>query len=104
MTPTTSDRDLFGLLLHSNTVGGGSGVTPGRRNGVGGVGMVKKRRKSGRKTHPDNAKAAVEKLCPGVVSSADIVAMAAVDASVAVGGPNWAVKLGRGIRPQQAKL
>ncbi|KAJ0430654.1 putative peroxidase [Helianthus annuus] len=43
----------------------------------------------------DAAKAAVESVCPGVVSCADILAVAARDASVAVNGPSWTVRLGR---------
>ncbi|WCJ33741.1 Peroxidase superfamily protein [Euphorbia peplus] len=42
-----------------------------------------------------SAKTAVEKICPGVVSCADILAVAAKDASAYVGGPSWTVKLGR---------
>ncbi|CAN6448532.1 unnamed protein product [Victoria cruziana] len=43
----------------------------------------------------DAIKAAVEAACPGVVSCADIVALAARDSVVELGGPTWDVKLGR---------
>ncbi|CAI9096928.1 OLC1v1033192C1 [Oldenlandia corymbosa var. corymbosa] len=43
----------------------------------------------------EDAKSAVEKICPGVVSCADILAIAARDSSAAVGGPSWDVQLGR---------
>ncbi|XP_077249904.1 peroxidase superfamily protein [Tasmannia lanceolata] len=43
----------------------------------------------------DEAKEAVERVCPEVVSCADIVIMAARDAVALSGGPSWEVKLGR---------
>ncbi|XP_042487354.1 peroxidase 17-like [Macadamia integrifolia] len=43
----------------------------------------------------DEAKEELEKLCPGVVSCADIIIMASRDAVVLSKGPNWEVKLGR---------
>ncbi|TQD86000.1 hypothetical protein C1H46_028435 [Malus baccata] len=43
----------------------------------------------------DNIKSAVENVCPGVVSCADILAIAARDSVVTLGGPSWNVKLGR---------
>ncbi|KAG8644840.1 peroxidase P7 isoform X1 [Manihot esculenta] len=43
----------------------------------------------------DHIKAKVEKACPGVVSCADIVALAARDSVVYFGGPSWKVRLGR---------
>ncbi|GJX24643.1 peroxidase 55 [Tanacetum coccineum] len=41
------------------------------------------------------AKQAVESFCPGVVSCADVLALAARDAVVAAGGPMFNVQLGR---------
>ncbi|RDY06339.1 Peroxidase 64 [Mucuna pruriens] len=43
----------------------------------------------------ENAKKAVEAVCPGVVSCADILALAARDAVTLSGGPTWDVPKGR---------
>ncbi|KAI4963523.1 hypothetical protein ZWY2020_011425 [Hordeum vulgare] len=43
----------------------------------------------------DDIKRNVEHVCPGVVSCADILALAAREGTVLLGGPSWAVPLGR---------
>ncbi|BBN05899.1 peroxidase [Marchantia polymorpha subsp. ruderalis] len=43
----------------------------------------------------DEIKAALEQQCPGMVSCADILALAARDATELTGGPTWPVPLGR---------
>ncbi|KAK9683633.1 hypothetical protein RND81_10G155000 [Saponaria officinalis] len=43
----------------------------------------------------DQIKSAVEQVCPGVVSCADILAIAARDSVNILSGPQWDVKLGR---------
>ncbi|KAL2537047.1 Peroxidase superfamily protein [Forsythia ovata] len=43
----------------------------------------------------DAAKTQLENACPGVVSCADILALAARDAVVLAGGPSWVVPTGR---------
>ncbi|KAI4331584.1 hypothetical protein MLD38_029761 [Melastoma candidum] len=43
----------------------------------------------------DTIKSNLESVCPGVVSCADILAVAARDSVVALGGPSWTVQLGR---------
>ncbi|KAL2622985.1 hypothetical protein R1flu_003190 [Riccia fluitans] len=43
----------------------------------------------------DEIKEALEKVCPNTISCADILALAARDATAGVGGPSWPVYLGR---------
>ncbi|KAL0347545.1 UNVERIFIED_CONTAM: Cationic peroxidase 1 [Sesamum calycinum] len=43
----------------------------------------------------DTIKTQVERSCPGIVSCADILSVAARDGVVALNGPSWAVALGR---------
>ncbi|CAL5192436.1 unnamed protein product [Lathyrus oleraceus] len=43
----------------------------------------------------DTIKSKVERLCPNTVSCADILAVAARDSVVVLGGPSWTVQLGR---------
>ncbi|KAL3536594.1 hypothetical protein ACH5RR_005055 [Cinchona calisaya] len=43
----------------------------------------------------DNIKSQLETSCPGVVSCADILTVAARDSVVALGGPSWNIALGR---------
>lgn len=43
----------------------------------------------------DQIKAQLEKECPGIVSCADVLTLAARDSTVISGGPSWVVPLGR---------
>ncbi|KAJ8751596.1 hypothetical protein K2173_016845 [Erythroxylum novogranatense] len=43
----------------------------------------------------DTIKSQLESICPGVVSCADILTVAARDSVVVLGGPSWTVQLGR---------
>ncbi|XP_030538771.1 cationic peroxidase 1-like [Rhodamnia argentea] len=43
----------------------------------------------------DTIKSKLEKLCPGIVSCADIIVVAAKYSVVALGGPSWRLQLGR---------
>ncbi|KAL5166746.1 Cationic peroxidase 1 [Glycine soja] len=80
-------HDCFGcdasVLLNDTTSFTGEQTARGNVNSIRGFGVI------------DNIKSQVESLCPGVVSCADILAVAARDSVVALGGPSWTVQLGR---------
>lgn len=71
------------LLLNDTTTFRGEQSAGPNRNSVRGFQVI------------EAAKVAVERACPGVVSCADILTLAARDASDAVNGPSWTVRLGR---------
>ncbi|GLJ14592.1 hypothetical protein SUGI_0236290 [Cryptomeria japonica] len=71
------------LLDDSPTIIGEKTAAPNANNSVRGFDLI------------DTIKAQVEAVCTGVVSCADLVALAARDSVVALGGPTWRVMLGR---------
>ncbi|XP_050227747.1 lignin-forming anionic peroxidase-like [Mercurialis annua] len=71
------------VLLEDTSTFTGERTARNNANSIRGFGVI------------DNAKSQLESICPGIVSCADIVAVAARDASVAVSGPSWTVNLGR---------
>ncbi|KAM0864581.1 hypothetical protein ACQ4PT_043834 [Festuca glaucescens] len=80
-------HDCFGcdasvLLSDTATFTGEQGAAPNVAS-IRGFGVI------------DDIKARVEALCPQTVSCADILAVAARDSVVALGGPSWNVPLGR---------
>ncbi|XP_047063239.1 peroxidase 70-like [Lolium rigidum] len=74
--------DASVLLSDTATFTGEQGAAPNNAS-IRGMGVI------------DNIKARVEALCPQTVSCADILAVAARDSVVALGGPSWNVPLGR---------
>ncbi|KAK9091067.1 hypothetical protein Sjap_024244 [Stephania japonica] len=80
-------HDCFGcdasILLRDNATFTGEQSTPPNANSIRGMDVI------------DNIKAQVERLCPSVVSCADILTLVARDSVVVLGGPSWTVPLGR---------
>jgi len=74
--------DASVLLSDTATFTGEQGANPNVAS-IRGMGVI------------DDIKARVEALCPRTVSCADILAVAARDSVVALGGPSWNVPLGR---------
>ncbi|EPS67864.1 hypothetical protein M569_06908, partial [Genlisea aurea] len=70
------------LLDSTATITGEKGALP-NANSVRGFDVV------------DRIKSAVESVCPGVVSCADVLAITARDSVEILGGPSWNVKVGR---------
>ncbi|KAL6888982.1 hypothetical protein ACP4OV_010008 [Aristida adscensionis] len=78
----SSGCDASILLVNNATFTGEQGAAP-NANSVRGYNVI------------NDIKAQVETACPGVVSCADIVALAAREGTAQLGGPSWAVPLGR---------
>ncbi|KAM7264047.1 hypothetical protein ACFE04_001730 [Oxalis oulophora] len=80
-------HDCFGcdasILLDDNSTFTGEQNTGPNDNSVRGYDVI------------DDIKSEVEAACPGVVSCADILAVAARDGVVALSGPSWTVETGR---------
>uniref|UniRef100_A0A453APL6 Plant heme peroxidase family profile domain-containing protein n=1 Tax=Aegilops tauschii subsp. strangulata TaxID=200361 RepID=A0A453APL6_AEGTS len=74
--------DASVLLSDTATFTGEQGAAPNARS-IRGMNVI------------DNIKAQVEAVCRQTVSCADILAVAARDSVVALGGPTWTVLLGR---------
>ncbi|CAJ1948342.1 unnamed protein product [Sphenostylis stenocarpa] len=74
--------DASVLLVDTASFKGEQGALP-NVNSLRGFGVI------------ENIKAELERECPGVVSCADILAVAARDSVVALGGLGWPVSLGR---------
>ncbi|KAL8516427.1 hypothetical protein ACS0TY_014907 [Phlomoides rotata] len=73
--------DASVLLNDTSTFRGEQGALP--NGGIRGLNII------------DNIKSEVEAICPGVVSCADILTIAARDSVSILGGPTWQVKVGR---------
>nr|AYD69105.1 peroxidase 52 [Humulus lupulus] len=71
------------ILLDDTSSFTGEKTAAPNNNSVRGFGVV------------DKIKAKVEEVCPGVISCADILTIAARDSVVILGGPDWEVKVGR---------
>ncbi|KAF8365075.1 hypothetical protein HHK36_016052 [Tetracentron sinense] len=79
------------ILLDDNATFVGEKTAAPNNNSVRGFNVV------------DDIKSKVEKACPGVVSCADILAIAARDSTVFLGGPSWTVRLGRRDSPTASR-